>query len=236
MELFCLLCVILHQHFRHWSRHTKILTQLPDYTEYSSDETEYKSCSVRGKQVEKMQNQLPSLCSTEEYESSARFLWYWHREIFDTILLVCFFFFFFFFFCYLGFFFINSLIFCYFLFFLLYFPLYSYSSNPSALSRVWHKVSFKWSTACFIQSFHFLLTGWDHFFLLQYVVFSIICLFDFLNNLNASSALWQCSLFAYFLSFFLFCYFVCLMVYQPSWNIWCQIYPTRRTVEVLFNP
>ena len=30
--------------------------------------------------------------------------------------------------------------------------------------------------------------------------------------------------------------FFCLMAYQPSWVIWCQIYPFRRTAVMLFNP
>ena len=28
----------------------------------------------------------------------------------------------------------------------------------------------------------------------------------------------------------------CLMVYQPSWVILCQIHPSKRTVVILFNP
>ena len=31
-------------------------------------------------------------------------------------------------------------------------------------------------------------------------------------------------------------WFLGLMAYQPSWVIWCQSYPSRRTVVVLFNP
>ena len=30
--------------------------------------------------------------------------------------------------------------------------------------------------------------------------------------------------------------FICLTTYQPSWVIWYQSYPCRRTVVVLFNP
>ena len=32
-----------------------------------------------------------------------------------------------------------------------------------------------------------------------------------------------------------FCFFVCLMVYQPSWIIKFQSYPCRKTVMVLFK-